>query len=92
MWGAHWTIQLEKRGVPAVYLVDDPFALDVQTSCERNGMPGLRRVFIPHPCGDIKDEYPRQDIRVVVLGGETNPFTQVWHMSRPSSVVIDKWN
>jgi hypothetical protein len=30
-------------------------------------------------------------VRIVVVGGETNPFTQAWHLARPSSVLVDKW-
>ena len=56
MWGAHWMIHLEKRGVPTVFLVDEPFKEDVQTTCEKEGASMLRRVIIPHPCGDVSDE------------------------------------
>ncbi len=57
MWGAHWTIELEKQGVPAVYIVDKPFIEDVQITCDKEGMPLLRRVIVPHPCGDISDDH-----------------------------------
>jgi hypothetical protein len=56
MWGAHWTINLEKQGIPAVYIVDEPFQADVQITCEKEGLPLLRRVVVPHPCGDVPDE------------------------------------
>jgi len=56
MWGAHWTIELEKRGIPGVYVVDEPFVEDVQIACDAEGMPLLRKVIVPHPCGDISDE------------------------------------
>jgi hypothetical protein len=35
--------------------------------------------------------FPREYVKIVVVGGETNPFTQVWQMSRPASVIVDKW-
>jgi hypothetical protein len=35
--------------------------------------------------------FPKGSIKVVVVGGETNPFTQAWRMSHPSTVSIDKW-
>jgi hypothetical protein len=35
--------------------------------------------------------FPRKDVKIVVVGGETNPFSQVWQMARSSSVPIDKW-
>jgi hypothetical protein len=56
MWGAHWTINLEKRGIPAVYIVDEPFQADVQITCEKEGLPFLRRVVVPHPWGDVPNE------------------------------------
>jgi hypothetical protein len=60
MWGAHWTIGLEKRGIPAVYVVDEPFVEDVKITLEKEGMPALRTVVVPHPCGTIPDEqYPQ---------------------------------
>jgi hypothetical protein len=59
MWGSHWTIGLEKRGIPSVYVVDEPFVEDVKTTLEKEGMPALRTVVVPHPCGTIPDDqYP----------------------------------
>jgi hypothetical protein len=59
MWGSHWTIGLEKRGIPSVYVVDEPFVEDVKITLEKEGMPALRTVVVPHPCGSIPDEqYP----------------------------------
>ena len=95
MWGAHWTIQLEKRGVPSIYLVDDPFVLDVQTSCERNGMSRLRRVIIPHPCGDITDEQ-LPEIVPEVLRALTEPLTgeelsqDAINVKEPSTIIVEK--
>jgi len=56
MWGAHWTIQLEKQGMPGVFIVDEPFKADVQITCDKEGMSLLRRVVVPHPCGEVSDE------------------------------------
>jgi hypothetical protein len=56
MWGTHWTAQLEQEGIPGVYIVDEPFEADVQITCDKEGMPSLRRVVVPHPCGDVPDE------------------------------------
>jgi hypothetical protein len=56
MWGAHWTSHLEKKGIPTVYIVDEPFKSDVQITCDKEGMPVLRRVVVPHPCGDVTDK------------------------------------
>ena len=56
MWGAHWSILLEKRGIPGLFIVDEPFIEDVQVTCEKDGMPMLRRVNVAHPCGNIDDK------------------------------------
>ena len=61
MWGAHWSILLEKAGMPGVYIVDEPFKADVEISCRKEGMPGLRRVVVPHPCGDVTDDRAPRD-------------------------------
>jgi hypothetical protein len=55
MWGSHWTMAMEKRGIPGVFIVDEPFKADVQITCEKEGMSALRRIVVPHPCGDVDD-------------------------------------
>jgi hypothetical protein len=35
--------------------------------------------------------YPKDQIFLVVVGGETVPMMQAWHMSNPQTVSIDKW-
>jgi hypothetical protein len=74
MWGAHWTIHLEKKGIPGVYIVDDPFRADVQTTCDREGMGLLRRVYVPHPCGEVADEQLPEIISRLIKG-LTSPLT-----------------
>ena len=75
MWGAHWTIELEKQGIPAVYIVDKPFIEDVQITCDKEGMPLLRRVTVPHPCGDISDDHlPR--IMPELMEALSEPLTE----------------
>ena len=56
MWGSHWSMFLEKEGIPSVFIVDEPFIADVQITCDKEGMPLLRRVIVPHPCGDVSDD------------------------------------
>lgn len=74
MWGAHWSISLEKRGIAGVYIVDQPFVADVRVTCEKEGMPGLRRVNVPHPAGDVsEDEFP--EIMRHVVTALTKPVT-----------------
>jgi hypothetical protein len=74
MWGAHWMIHLEKRGVPTVYVVDEPFKADVQISCEKEGMTGLRRVIVPHPCGDVSEKQ-LPNVVFSLIAGLTEPLT-----------------
>ena len=66
MWGAHWTMELEKRGIPSVFIVDEPFIDDVQVTCEKEGMPFLRRVNVSHPCGDVANEELKMAMRQLV--------------------------
>jgi hypothetical protein len=47
--------------------------------------------YLDLPPGEIIQVFPRGHVRIVVVGGETNPLTQVWQMARPSSASIDKW-
>jgi len=35
--------------------------------------------------------FPRGHVRILVVGGETNPFTAAWQFARPVSVIIDQW-
>jgi len=35
--------------------------------------------------------YPRQNIYIVVVGGETNPMMQGWRFAYPSTASVDKW-
>jgi hypothetical protein len=75
MWGAHWTIELEKKGVPSAYIVDEPFIEDVQITCDKEGMPLLRRVIVPHPCGDISDKQLPKIMTQLVIA-LTAPLTE----------------
>jgi hypothetical protein len=62
---------------------------------------GLKREVTPIPLApripDLIDQdemvqvFPKGHVKIVVVGGETNPYTQVWQFSRPSSVMVDKW-
>ena len=75
MWGAHWSILLEKRGIPGLFIVDQPFIEDVQVTCEKDGMPVLRRVNVSHPCGLIPDsELPK--IMKEIGNALTQPLTE----------------
>jgi hypothetical protein len=74
MWGAHWTIGLEKRKIPSVYVVGEPFIEDVKVTLDKEGMPYLRTVNVPHPCGLIPDDQYSQIIPELV-NALTKPLT-----------------
>jgi len=75
MWGAHWTIELEKRGVPGVFVVDRPFQADVQVTCKKEGMPDLRRIIAPHPCSDVPEEEARK-LAAEIVDRLTSPLLE----------------
>ena len=75
MWGTHWSVELEKRGVPCVYVVDEPFRADVEVSCQKEGMPALRRVHVPHPC-DMIAEPDMREITAQLVTALTRPLTE----------------
>jgi len=74
MWGTHWSVELEKRGIPVAYVVDEPFRADVDVSCRKEGMPALRRVHVPHPCDMIAADRMRQ-IAQQLAAALTQPLT-----------------
>jgi len=49
MIGARWSIFLEKMGIPGVYVLSEGYEGAVQATCEKEGMPLLRRVVTPMP-------------------------------------------
>ncbi|MET4579967.1 UGSC family (seleno)protein [Ottowia thiooxydans] len=75
MWGTHWSVQIEKLKVPTVYVVDEPFRLDVEISCKKEGMPSLRRVHVPHPCDMIEDK-EMESIAQRLIQSLTEPLTE----------------
>ena len=47
LFAVGWIMEAEKRGIPSVYIVGEPFVADVRVSAETRGMPALRTVVIP---------------------------------------------
>jgi hypothetical protein len=47
LFAVGWIKEIEKRGVPSVYVVGGPFLPDVRVSAEMRGMPALRTVVVP---------------------------------------------
>ena len=72
MWGAHWSILLEKAGLPGAFIIEEPFKADVEITCHKEGMPGLRRVVIPKPVPE--DRFP--DIFSGLVPALTSPLTE----------------
>jgi len=46
-------INLEKRGIPAVAVVTEPFVKTASAVTELNGVPGYPFVVVPHPFGSL---------------------------------------
>ena len=46
-------INLEKRGIPAVAVVTEPFVKTAQAVAELNGVSGYPFVVVPHPFGSL---------------------------------------
>jgi hypothetical protein len=66
----------------------EPFLKQKSSSGTQPLWPSHYRDLPPH---EIIQVYPCGHVRIVVVGGETNPLAQVWQMARPSSAAIDKW-
>jgi hypothetical protein len=49
VWGGLWSVLLEKKGVPGVYVLSDGYEQAVHMACKGQGMPQLRRVVTPMP-------------------------------------------
>jgi hypothetical protein len=49
MIGARWSVFLEKMGIPGLYVLSEGYEEAVQATCEKEGMPLLRRVVTPMP-------------------------------------------
>jgi hypothetical protein len=51
----------------------------------------LKPEDLDRPDDTIFQTYPRDQIHIIVVGGEAVPMMQAWHMSHPQTVSIDKW-
>jgi hypothetical protein len=47
--------------------------------------------YLTLPDDAMVQAYPRKNIHVIVVGGETNPMMQGWRFYHPSSASVDKW-
>jgi len=62
----HDTTWFEIQGIPAVFIASTEFveAADVQATAL--GMPGVRRIFVPHPIQDATDDEMRAKADAIV--------------------------
>ncbi|HHX75350.1 MAG TPA: hypothetical protein GX699_10655 [Firmicutes bacterium] len=61
MWCIHIQTELEKRGVPTVAIITDPFVVNAQSAAELFGVPRARRVVIGHPvANEAEKDTPRK--------------------------------
>ncbi len=75
IWGALWSILLEKRGIPGVYALSEGYENAVQATCEKEGMPLLRRVITPMPCWGEETLGQMDKIVKEIVTGLTAPLT-----------------
>ena len=64
-------ISFEKRGIPAVAIITEPFIPTAAASAEMSGMPGYPHAVIPHPVGSLSPEEVRSRADAVASRVET---------------------
>ena len=64
-------ISFEKRGVPAVVIITEPFIPTAAAMAELAGMPGYPYAVIPHPVGSLSPEEVRRRADAVATRVET---------------------
>ena len=52
----HDIVDLESRGLPAVFAASEPFRDGAAAQANSLGMPDVHRVFTPHPIQDRTDD------------------------------------
>lgn len=55
----HDIVDLETRGVPAMFVASDVFVQAVESQAKALGFPTVQRVFVPHPIQDRSDDEMR---------------------------------
>ena len=55
----HDCVDLESRGVPAVFVASSTFVDAAAAQSRALGMPNVARVFVPHPIQDATDDEMR---------------------------------
>ena len=52
----HDIVDLETRGVPAMFIASDVFVQAAESQAKALGFPTVQRVFVPHPIQDRNDD------------------------------------
>ena len=55
----HDIVDLETRGVPAMFIASDVFVQAAESQANALGFPTVQRVFVPHPIQDRTDDEMR---------------------------------
>jgi hypothetical protein len=55
----HDCIDLESRGIPAVFVASSTFVDAAEAQSRALGFPAVARVFVPHPIQDATDDEMR---------------------------------
>ena len=55
----HDIADLERRGIPGVFVASAEFVVAAQAQARSLGFPGVHRVFTPHPVQDRTDDEMR---------------------------------
>lgn len=79
MWCIHMQIEIEKRGIPAVSIITNPFIRDAKASADMFGYPGVRRIVIPHPVAEAAQKDTPAKIEAVyddIIKALTVPLTE----------------
>jgi hypothetical protein len=62
----HDTVWFEIQHIPAVFIASSEFVSAAEAQSHALGMPGVNRVFVPHPIQDATDDEMRERANAVV--------------------------
>jgi hypothetical protein len=89
LFAVGWIIEMEKKGIPSVYITGDQYASDVRASAEMRGMPELRVVRVPL-CGDDCIVQALTDTDYEIIASRlANALTQPLNMEEKTAGIIE---
>lgn len=62
----HDTTWFEIQGIPSVFIASTEFIDAAEKQASMLGMPGVRRIFVPHPIQDATDDEMREKADAIV--------------------------